>query len=294
MRDKRGLPSRLWDTISAADTWSWLWGILPKPAREWLARNLWGPILAVVGTLLVIALGWLRSIEPFYLTVSAAVVFSALLYAGSWMQRSVGRWRANRRPFVIRPISGSISGLSHIMRGDASPFAPRVLFAELEIESRRFLRDCTVTVVSVEEIERHLRHLHRHAGGPFELAWSSAGDRKRDLTPGVPRRINVARFDQNERYFQVASNDGGAPPKYLSGWYKVTILVASESMDSAVQTFEGKIALGRREGVPPPLAFWDWQEGDERRVEFEGIEEPRYPAAKSVRARKPETWRSAW
>jgi hypothetical protein len=52
---------------------------------------------------------------------------------------------------------------------------------------------------------------------------------------------------------------------YPPGWYKVELLVASESEDKAVQRVNMAIGLGIREYPPPPLGFQVWREGDEKR-----------------------------
>jgi hypothetical protein len=264
--------SRLWAFITSADTWAWLLGFLPKPARDWLRRNIWGPFAAMLISIGIAIWGLLKSIDIWLVVVGSIVVFVASVLFLSWLQRSIAAFRLRSRAFVVEPISGSTSGYYFVPAGDPSPMEPQVLYARLWIDSKRFLRDCTVTVTDVFEVEPKARTLVRYAGEQRELYWTPGSNRikKRDLTPGVPREADVAVLDQNApNYFQVAAADDEARPKYPAGWYKVKIIIASESDDVAVQTFEGKIGLGTRKYPPPPLAFYEWKDGDEKRVKFD-------------------------
>jgi hypothetical protein len=57
----------------------------------------------------------------------------------------------------------------------------------------------------------------------------------------------------------MATVDGLPDIEYPVGAYKVSIVLASESEDSAVQMVEVAIQLGSRKHPPPPLECFLWR-----------------------------------
>lgn len=275
VQSKPSLRSRVWSKVSSADTWSWLYGWVPKPVRAWLKDNVWGPALAALTTLVTWLLGWVSHFHPWHIAIGCLVVAAASIYIGSWLQRSVASLQARSQPFKLTPFSGSNSSFS-FESGTVEPGAPlvspEILLATLEVESKqRFLRNCTATVTDVYWVIPSSRTLQRMKGDPKDICWTPAKDglKSRDLAPGVPRRLDVGHLDQEHPDHWTLMAADQPRPQYPHGWYKVVIRVASESDDRAVQVYEGKIALGRRVYPPPPLVFYPWEDGDEKRVKFD-------------------------
>ena len=172
------------------------------------------------------------------------------------------RWLDRRKPFTVRPIPGGFSGAFVVAAGEPLPTEPTTVYARLEVQSARFLRDCSVTVVGMWAVDRS--RLMKLAQDPQILRWTNGNDTKQDLTPGVPRTIDVAALNQRNKpgHFQIMRVEHKYPP----GWYRVELLVASESEQKAIQRVNMAIGLGVRKDPPPPLAFRVWRDGDEKRL----------------------------
>jgi hypothetical protein len=268
MEKRPNLLSRIWSKVTNADTWSWLFSLLPKPVRQWLRDNLWRPILTALLTGGALLWGLITGIPLFWLAIATLDVLVFSFWGTVQVQSAVERFKARRRAFKVRAVSGSMSG-THFVPAGTDPFAPAVVYARLEVEATRFLRNCSATVTRVKGLnivkgkikgkDKTVRSWHALFGFPREIGWQENG-RTRDLVPDVPRSLDVAVLDQaDQTKFAIVAADGHRvelPP----GWYKVEIKLVSESDDYAVQIVEMVIEFHPREPVPAPLQALPWKD----------------------------------
>jgi len=270
MEKRPSYRERLWQAINSASTWSWLIGFVPRPIREWLRDNLWSPILTALLMIGVLALGVLQGIALFWLVIGTLGASSFAFWISVQVQSTVERFKARRRAFKVRAISGPTSGTFFIPAGGSDLGTPAVVYARLAVEPQRFLRNCSATITGVKGLnvvkgkvkgkDKTIRTWHDLAAGfPCEIGWEGNG-RARDLAPGVARGLDVAVLDQaDQTKFAFVAADGRRvelPP----GWYKVEVTLISESDDPAMQVVEMVVAFGPREGMPPPLQALLWKD----------------------------------
>jgi hypothetical protein len=270
MEKRPNLLSRIWSKVTSADTWAWLFSLLPKQLREWLRDNVWRPIVTLAPPTVALLIGIVEGIPIFWLLVGTFGTLAFAFWISLQIQSAVERFKAQRRAFKVRAISGPTGGTRFIPAGGPDLGTPAVVYARLAVEPLRFLRNCSATITHVKGLnivkgkvkgdDKTIRTWHDLAGGfPCEIGWQSNG-RTRDLVPGVARNLDVAVLDQaDQTKFAFVAVDGRRvelPP----GWYKVEVNLASESDDPAVQVVEMAIAFGPREGMPPPLQALLWKD----------------------------------
>lgn len=278
MEKRPNLLSRIWSKVANADTWSWLFSLLPKPVRQWLQDNVWRPIVTFVPPIVALLIGIVEGIPVFWLLVGTLGALAFAFWISFQIQSAIERFMARRRAFKVKAIAGSKSGAYYLPAGSAGPLAPSIVYAKLEVEAARFLRNCSATVIAVKWLNivkgkvkgenKTVRLWHVLAGFPREIGWEpeQARQRTRDLVPGVPRRLDVAVLDQaSPTKFMIATVDEQPRLEHPPAWYKIDITLASESDDPTVQNVEMVIGLGKRKCPPPPLDALLWKD------EYEGL-----------------------
>lgn len=263
----------LWDKISSADTVQWLYSLLPAGIRRWLQEQVRPAVVSSMLTAGTVVVGVLRSIDPYYLLVGSIVTLVLSLWFVNQVRNSFREWKARRQAFTVEAISGPLSGMFLVRAGGKGPLAPQTVYARLEVKSHRFLKNCTATVIGAWEVNMPSRPLMKLARYQRQLYWTpeSEKNKMRDLTPDVPRLLDVAVLDQERDpgVFHLVCADNEPRDENLPGWYKIQVLLASESEDAVRQTVDLKIGLGHRKYPPPPLVLYLWRDGDEKRVEYD-------------------------
>lgn len=239
---------------------AWLLSLAADEAFLWAVVALFPTVGAVI---IAVALGVLQDLQ-WYTIIFIAVVTGLVSFSLIGLVLTLGAWLTRRKVFRVKPLSGDTSGFYVIPAGEPDPTEPKIIHARLEVESRSFLRNCSATVTGLSRVDRQQR-LQRLGGNDqlTALYWTEPDHaRTRDLTPGLPATIIVATLDQKD-----PSKFGLGSTKYPPGWYKIEVLLTSESEERAEQSVELKLGLGTRDYPPPPLGLHFWKDGDEKRVE---------------------------
>lgn len=270
MEKRPNLLSRTWGKVTSADTWAWLFSLLPRQLRQWLRDNVWRPLVSFVPPIVALLVGIAEGIPIFWLLVGTLGALAFAFWISLQIQSAIERFQARRRAFKVQAVSGPPGGTQFIPAGSAHPLAPTVVYARLKVEATRFLRNCSATIINVKGLnivkgklkgqDRVIRTWHNLSGFPREIGWESK-QRTRDLVPEVPRNLDVAVLDQAEQTkFAIVTIDKKEAVELPPGWYKIDITLASESDDHAVQSVEMVVEFHPREVVPPPLQALLWKD----------------------------------
>ncbi len=86
---------------------------------------------------------------------------------------------------------------------------------------------------------------------------------------GLPYLARVAYLDQDHAdVWRIASSVGLQDPDFSfpPSWYKLDLVVSSESEKPNPLRVSVLLGLGVREGIPPPITCWEWESWTKRRV----------------------------
>jgi hypothetical protein len=201
------------------------------------------------------------------LYITFIVGFSWIVYQTNWVQNLVHRTslRAKLVPF---PLSGLIQ---------YDPHVPQLGYAKIAISNKgRLLKDCMGTVIGISRVQREDGVTKEYPFGDFTaapLCWDYGESiAKMDIpNNGVPKMLNLAYLDQNKPdSWQLALADKGKRVGYSTGWYKIDVVVSSQSQNPNALKLELMLGLGDRKIPPSGLNLWMWGNWQKGSIKIKG------------------------
>ena len=197
-------------------------------------------------------LGWLKGNSLWFLV---GLPILLLFIAGVKLQFKLASYEEKLPKLEAKLLSFPQSGTR--VTKDKDLHSPEKGYAKIAVINKGGLcKDCVARVVGLSVIDQgKLKQLVFDASF---LKWDT-GDRKADIqNDGVPRHLYLAYLDQNKPLeWRLAvdhcQHDCGA------GWWKVDVVISSESQGIKPLNLEIAVGLGDRTGIPSPLnlQYWD-------------------------------------
>lgn len=182
-------------------------------------------------------------------TVIFLVCFLWLVSQTKWCQNLIKRTSLRGIPYSFPP-SGFIA---------YDPHEPQVGYATIAVKNQgHYLSNCIGTVIGVSMIDaRDFLKVTPMSIETGQLCWEYGNDGCGISIPlpndGVTRRLNVGYLDQNvPGEWQLALADQSRRQKLGVGWYKVDVVVSSESERANPLRIALAIGLGIRQ--PPAIS----------------------------------------
>jgi class 3 adenylate cyclase len=189
------------------------------------------------------------------------------VYEVSWRRKPPSvAGRASREAFSVTPISGE----GFVLLDESETYA-QLGIANV---SGRLLRKVSVRLLAIDYV-LHGSLLPEQNIQPRLLRWSSRepayGENHQwlDIPSDTENRfLDVAVLDRSAiSHWTVVTADPNDRISKPRGWYRVTVAISAEGENApAAQRIQLRLALGKREGIPPPLQLNKWESGDEDRV----------------------------
>lgn len=169
-------------------------------------------------------------------------------------------------PFAIRPISGQGFELLRVSE----------TYAQLALKNvgPSFLRKCAFRLIGIDSVV-HGHLLPEQFIQPRLLRWSSReraayGDEHEWLdfpADAIERFLDVAVLDRsNISTWTIVTADPADRLQFGRGWYRLRLVVSSESDTPQPLAVELRLGLGDRRDPPPPLQLVEWKDGDESKL----------------------------
>jgi hypothetical protein len=166
----------------------------------------------------------------------------------------------------VRPISGE--GFELLREAET--------YAQLAIKNvgKRLLKKCSVRLEGIDNIV-HGSLFPEQFVQPRFLRWSSRersayGSEQEWLDipgDGIERFLDVGVLDRSDiSHWTIVTADPADRITLPGGWFRLRLVVSSESETPESLSVQLCLSLGHRENPPPPLMLNEWHEGDEKRA----------------------------
>lgn len=202
--------------------------------------------------------------------IALNVLFVAAFLWLAW-QTDFIRNIIHRSSLRFAPHSGPRSGYTIVMEPRGAPRMTHV-YAQLEIKNKgAFLRNCKITAVGISDINSDGQVLPL-VFPPRDLCWNpdhpnpNQRSSRRDIAnDGVPVLADVAHLNQSQpEKWSLVTADSALRESFPPGWYKLDLILSSESEQPNTKLVELVVGLGVRENPPPPIVLRLWKDWEKQ------------------------------
>lgn len=196
-------------------------------------------------------LSWFELLS-FIFMVAFIIVVSRLI-------SRLNKYEKAKPEFYIELISFPQSGIRIKMDTPQEIFAPQKGYAKIAIRNGRGIcHDCIGRIVSISYVINN--EAHQIAFTPAELKWDNGQTVINIPNDGVPYYLNLAYIDQSiPKKWQLAISGDEQQREYGIGWWKIDVVLSSQSQ--IMEPIRLKLALGlaNRERPPSGLNLQLWE-----------------------------------
>jgi len=141
-------------------------------------------------------------------------------------------------------------------------YTPQKGYANIAVSNTGgFLDNCignvkSISMVDIAKGQVYIRPMATFT--PTSLCWDNGKTSIGIPNDGVPRMLNLAYLDQNHSGKWQLAIEGTKRQDYGTGWWKIDVVISSESEHANKLYVEIALGLGDRETPPSGLNLWPW------------------------------------